>query len=306
MNILKFARRELVIADDDMEKTLRLARKAASCSASILICGESGTGKELIARYVHEQSERSKEPYVTVNCAAIPDGLMESELFGFERGAFTGAVNQKIGKFERAHGGTILLDEVSEMSVNLQAKLLRVLQEGEVDRLGGKKPIAIDSRIIATTNRNPVEQVAEGTFREDLFYRLNVVHITCPALRGREGAIRKFADAFVELSARKLNCKAPKISEPAYAKLISYSWPGNIRELQNTMERSVLLCESDILEAEGIELFGNEWKSSSQTLAQVEQEQIRRTLENTGGHRERTAKILGISPRTLRNKLRAT
>lgn len=309
---LTFRNRTLLVADEAMEKVLCLARKAAQTGSSVLICGESGTGKELIARYIHEMSFRASKPFVAVNCAAIPEGLMEAELFGFERGAFTGALYQRIGKFEAANEGTLLLDEVSEMPFQLQAKLLRVLQEGEVDRLGARESVAITSRIIATSNKDPMKLICEGKFREDLFYRLNVLRIECPPLRGRKKAIENLCQEFLHDSLKKNNKEGVSLSDGAMEKLVSHAWPGNIRELQNVIERSVLASEGNILGEENIDFFngdghfsGGNGKTPFQgTLAQLEREHILTILERSSGNRTAAAKTLGISVRTLRNKLR--
>jgi two-component system response regulator FlrC len=197
MNTISFHERVMLVGDDLMSQLLHIARKAAASDATVLVCGESGTGKELIARYIHEMGNRKDKAFLSINCAAIPEGLMEAELFGYEKGAFTGAWVQRIGKFERAVGGTLLLDEVTEMPLALQAKLLRVIQEGEIDRLGGKETIRINTRLIATSNKEPLQLIQAGRFREDLFYRLNVLRIDCPPLRGRKEAIQNLASFFV-------------------------------------------------------------------------------------------------------------
>lgn len=295
----------MVIADDIMNRTMDLANRAANSQAAVLLCGESGTGKELIARYIHDKSRRSKGAFVSVNCAAIPEGLMEAELFGFERGAFTGAIQQRIGKFERASGGTLLLDEVSEMTTALQAKLLRVLQEGELDRLGAKEPIAIDTRIIATTNRDLQEQMNRDKFRHDLFYRLNVIRIDCAPLRGRPLMIGALAGDFIRQAAQRAGLESMVLSPRALQKLRDHAWPGNIRELQNVIERAVVLCDGKTLEEEHLELMEKNVVSVSHTkLADVEKEHILEVLTQAQGSRIDAAKALGISIRTLRNKLK--
>ena len=306
MMLLRFQNRTLVIADEVMSQTLEMAGRAAKSRSAVLLCGESGTGKELIARYIHEKSARAKASFVSVNCAAIPDGLMEAELFGYERGAFTGAIAQRIGKFERASGGTLLLDEISEMSVGLQAKLLRVLQEGEIDRIGGKDAITINTRVIATTNRDPVALVAEGEFREDLFYRLNVIRIECVPLRGRHEAILNLAEAFLGQSSLNQGREGMRLSPKAVDKLTSHGWPGNIRELQNAIERAVLLSDDKTLEPEHFDMLkSTPGKTSREThlLSEIEQEHILQVLESSRGNRTEAAEKLGISIRTLRNKL---
>ncbi len=306
METLRFQGRALVVADSLMSQTVALAAKAASSGAPVLLCGESGTGKELIARYIHERSQRARGTFVSVNCAALPEGLMEAELFGYEKGAFTGAVALRIGKFERANQGSLLLDEISELPIHLQAKLLRVLQEGEVDRLGARDPIAVNARILATTNREPVELVEQGLFRKDLFFRLNVIRIDCHPLRGRREAIENLARQFVDESAKQNGRDRVALSRGAMAKLLAYEWPGNVRELQNTIERAVLLSES-VISPEAVQLTGLRLEggasSESLSLAEVEQGHIARVLQSTGGNRNEAARRLGITARTLRNKL---
>jgi two-component system, response regulator FlrC len=307
---LTFQNRTLIVADKPMRLTLAVAQRAAKSLAPVLLCGESGTGKELVARFIHEQSPRRHGPFISVNCAAIPDGLMEAELFGFERGAFTGAIAQRIGKFERANGGTLLLDEVSEMALPLQAKLLRVLQEGEIDRLGGRDTVPINSRIIATTNRDPLKLVRDEKFRQDLFYRLNVIRIDCVALRGRVGAILGLADHFIRHAVPRQIGRRVQLAESAAKILVNHAWPGNIRELQNAIERAILLCDDDLLEEkhfEGLSDFENQPRPEeplSQTLAAIEQSHILQMLRASGGNRAHAARGLGISVRTLRNKLK--
>jgi transcriptional regulator with PAS, ATPase and Fis domain len=306
METLRFQGRTLVVADSLMNETVALAAKAARSGAPVLLCGESGTGKELIARFIHEKGTRGKGPYVSVNCAALPEGLMEAELFGYEKGAFTGAVALRVGKFERANNGTLLLDEISEMPIHLQAKLLRVLQEGEVDRLGARDAIPVNARILATTNREPVELVEQGLFRKDLFFRLNVIRIDCLPLRGRREAIENLSRQFVDEAGRTYERDRLALSRGAMAKLLEYDWPGNVRELQNTIERAVLLSEN-VIGPEAIQLAGLRLEQSprleTQTLAQIEQSHIARVLQSTGGNRNEAAKVLGVTARTLRNKL---
>ncbi|MFQ5736020.1 MAG: sigma-54-dependent transcriptional regulator [Thermodesulfobacteriota bacterium] len=300
-----------------MKKLVSMALVAASSDATVLISGESGTGKELLARFIHNGSPRADEPFVAVNCASIPDGLLESELFGHEKGAFTGAVTQRLGKFEQAEGGTILLDEISEMDLKLQAKLLRVIQEKEVERVGGKTPIPLDIRIIATTNRDMRKEVAEGRFREDLFYRLNIFPLLLPPLRERPEEIPYLAEHFLKRFCQKYSRRLESISRPAMAHIKGREWKGNIRELENTMERAVLLSQGTTLELEHLVMcdgFGQDNAAqasgspsegaNNMTLYEMEKGLIRKTLDELEGNRTRAAKALGISVRTLRNKLK--
>lgn len=247
----------LIHRDARMAETLRLASQVANSSASILITGESGTGKEIISRYVHRKSNRSDKPFVAVNCAAIPDNLLESELFGHEKGAFTGAQARRIGKFEEANGGTLLLDEISEMDVRLQAKLLRAIQEKEIDRLGGKTPVKVDVRILATSNRNLEAEVNAGNFREDLYFRLNVVNLDIPSLRERPDDIPVLAEFFVKKYSEANDVPLRPISPLAIQRLLSHHWRGNVRELENTMHRAVLIAGPDEIGPEAIMLSGS-------------------------------------------------
>lgn len=302
---------EIITSDRRMKELISLAKTVAQSKATVLVQGESGTGKELIAALIHENSTRANRPFVAINCAAIPENLLESELFGYERGAFTGAVAAKAGKFEFANGGTLLLDEISEMDVRLQAKLLRVIQEGEVDRIGGRKPVAVDVRIIATTNRNLAECVKEGSFREDLYYRLNVVNLTLPALRERLGDVRLLADHFLRAYAQRNSRSARALTPDAMSLLESHSWPGNIRELENVVERAVLTSQGmtvvprdillDRVQADG-ESPDKPWVPG-RTLNDIERRVIIEALTYHQGNRTHTARALGISIRTLRNKL---
>jgi two-component system response regulator FlrC len=312
---------DIITQDRRMRELIQLAKTVAGSKATVLIQGESGTGKELMASLVHENSTRASRPFVAINCAAIPENLLESELFGYERGAFTGAVSSKAGKFEFANGGTLLLDEISEMDVRLQAKLLRVIQEGEVDRIGGRKPIPVDVRIIATTNRNLSDCVKQGTFREDLFYRLNVVNLTLPPLRERLGDVRivsqHFAGIFSERNGKVLGGLSPE----ALGLLEAHNWPGNLRELENVIERAVITATDGLITVGdiaierrdmGIDLSGaglddgadasRSW-IPGQTLNDIERSVILEALKHHQGNRTHTAKALGISIRTLRNKL---
>ena len=244
--------RDLVYRDDAMAKVIRLAQQIAGSDASVMITGESGTGKEVLARYVHTRSHRAKKPFISINCAAIPEHLLESELFGHEKGAFTGAVARRIGKFEEATGGTLLLDEISEMDVRLQSKLLRAIQERVIDRVGGTRPVPVDIRIIATSNRNLADAVREGTFREDLLFRLNVVNLKIPPLRERPADILELAQHFAKKYADANGVPLRPISAEARRVLAANRWQGNVRELENTMHRSVLMAQGDEIGADAI------------------------------------------------------
>ena len=318
--------RPMIARDPGMEVVIKLADQIAPSEASILITGESGVGKEVMARYVHTKSRRSNKPFISVNCAAIPENLLESELFGHEKGAFTGAVARRIGKFEEASGGTLLLDEISEMDARLQAKLLRALQEREIDRVGGGKPVKVDIRVIATSNRDLAQAVREGTFREDLLYRLNVVNLRLPALRERPGDILALSEHFVKKYAAANGMPERPLSAEARRRLVAHRWPGNVRELENAMHRAVLLSSGSEIEEFAIRLPDGQPMASppeasvartasmaaeavsrgfvGQTVAQVEQQLILDTLNHCVGNRTHAANILGISIRTLRNKLK--
>ena len=307
MQVCDFGR--IQTADPGMIHLMSVAENVASSRATILICGESGTGKELLARYLHDKSSRREKRFVAINCAAMPEGLLESELFGYERGAFTGAFQAKPGKFELAHESTFLLDEISEIPLSLQAKLLRVLQEGEVERLGGRQPIKVNVRIIATTNRDLKRMVEKGEFREDLYYRLNVIPLSIPALRLRPQDIILLARSFVEISCLVNGKEKKTLSANAIQKLLQWHWPGNIRELENVMERVVLLSQSLEITADEIQINGFNDANSVQAfvpgmkISDAERQLILSTLEYTGQNRTRAAELLGISIRTLRNKI---
>ncbi len=315
---------DFIYRDEAMAKVVQLAEQVAPSDASILITGESGTGKEVLARHVHRKSSRSSKPFISVNCAAIPENLLESELFGHEKGAFTGAVARRIGKFEEADGGTLLLDEISEMDTRLQAKLLRALQERIIDRVGGSRPVAVDIRVIATSNRNLAEAVRDGSFREDLVYRLNVVNLKLPSLRERPADILELAQFFARKYSEANNIPVRTISADARRQLAGARWSGNVRELENTMHRAVLLAQDDEIDVEAIRMpDGRRIESVArgpaeqaamtaqavtrglvgQTVAHVERTLILDTLDHCLGNRTHAAKILGISIRTLRNKL---
>jgi len=317
--------RDLIYRDDATARVVKLAQQIAASEASVLITGESGTGKEVLARYVHSRSARAKKPLICVNCAAIPETLLESELFGHEKGSFTGAVARRIGKFEEANGGTLLLDEISEIDVRLQAKLLRAIQERVIDRVGGTRPVAIDIRIIATSNRNLAEAVREGTFREDLLFRLNVVNLKLPPLRERPADVLELAEYFVKKYAVANGVPARPLSQEARRTLTLNYWPGNVRELENTMHRAVLMANGEeigpeaILTPDGVRL--DQQKNApavahaalaaeqvtrglvGRTVAEVERDLILETLKHCLGNRTHAANVLGISIRTLRNKL---
>ncbi len=307
---------EIVTQDPAFAAVLESACKCAPSLATVLIEAESGTGKELIARLIHRRSGRASGPFVAVNCAALPENLLESELFGFEKGAFTGAAVSKPGKFELAHRGTLLLDEIGEMAAILQAKLLRVLQEKEVDRIGGKDPVRIDVRVIATTNRDLSALVREGSFRSDLYYRLNVVRLSIPPLRERPGDIPLLADFFCRRLGREFGREGVHCSAEALQKLARHDWPGNVRELPNVLQRALALSCGPVIGAEDIVLHGREQPVESRgegpsasplplgtTMREMERQLILQTLNGTGGNRTKTARMLGISLRTLRNKL---
>ncbi len=317
--------RPLIARDPVMTDVTRLADQVARSDASILITGESGVGKEVMARYVHRKSRRADKPFISVNCAAIPEALLESELFGHEKGAFTGAMARRIGKFEEADGGTLLLDEISEMDGRLQAKLLRALQEREIDRVGGAKPVKVDIRILATSNRDLAAAVKDGTFREDLLYRLNVVNLRLPPLRERPGDVQAIAEHFVKKYAAANGLQPKPFSREAQRRLLAHGWPGNVRELENAMHRAVLLSTADEIDEAAIRLPDGRMMSGApaaqvasraavaaegaarafvgQTVADVEQQLILETLSHCLGNRTHAATILGISIRTLRNKL---
>jgi DNA-binding NtrC family response regulator len=299
----------LVFEDTGMRQLLAVARQIARSDASVLITGESGTGQEMLARYVHRHSRRSKQRLVSVNCAAIPENLLESELFGHEKGAFTGAVARRLGKFEEAHGGTLLLDEISEMHPRLQAKLLRAIQEREIDRLGSTTPVKVNIRLLATSNRDLEAEVAAGRFREDLWFRLNVVNLHLPPLRERPADIVMLAQHFVAKYTVINGLPHRRLGSGATLLLKSHHWRGNVRELENCMHRAVLLATGDEIGADDLVLQGGGAAGADQplvgrTVAEVERDLILNTLHYTSGNRTIAAAILGISVRTLRNKLR--
>tara|TARA_Y100000385_G_C13091588_1_gene639044 strand:- start:628 stop:2061 length:1434 start_codon:yes stop_codon:yes gene_type:complete len=338
----------VIFKDPLMAGTLKLAAQIAPSEASVLITGESGTGKEVLAKFIHSKSKRANEKFVSVNCAAIPDNLLESELFGHEKGAFTGAVARRIGKFEEADGGTLLLDEISEMDIRLQAKLLRAIQEREIDRVGGTQPVKVNFRLLATSNRDLEKQVQDEKFREDLYFRLNVFNLQVPGLRERPGDIRVLSEFFAGKYAEANGVPQRNITEEAMTKLERHHWKGNVRELENTMHRAILLATGDDIDETAITLTGenllrgkselgspvpalasatasasappplvknlegktnqvdsnNQGEMLGKTVAEVEQRLIIDTLEHCLGNRTHAATILGISIRTLRNKLK--
>ena len=326
--------RAIIGQDSGWLRVVAKAKAVASSTATVLILGESGTGKEVLARLLHEESERSAGPFVALNCAALPDGLLESELFGYEKGAFTGAIGAKKGKFELADGGTLLLDEIGEVPIHLQAKLLRVLQEGEVDRLGGKAPVKFDVHVLATTNRNLSEAVEQGAFRQDLFYRLNVIPLRLPSLKERRGDVLLLAEHFIARYSTQYKKTVKGLSKGSKQRFLDYDWPGNVREMENMIERAVLLSHGQ--ELEPWDLWDEEEpctpeQSAPQAdvladsaalvpavvspaaaypdgrpmvpLREVERQMIRQALLQTDNNRTHAAKMLGISVRTLRNKL---
>jgi DNA-binding NtrC family response regulator len=320
-----------IFGDPKFKTVLKLADQVSPSDASILITGESGTGKEVMARYVHAHSKRSGKPFISVNCAAIPENLLESELFGHEKGSFTGALARRIGKFEEANGGTLLLDEISEMHPRLQAKLLRALQEREIDRVGGSQPVKVDFRLIATSNRDMQDEVKKGNFREDLFFRLNVMSLELPPLRERPADIPVLAEHFAKKYADANGIAITGITPEVHKMLAAHEWRGNVRELENTMHRAVLLAQSDVIGPEAIMLTGGRGlpvgrgeddtaaiaaaagKAAEangtavlvgRTVAAVERDLIIDTLQHCLGNRTHAANILGISIRTLRNKLK--
>jgi DNA-binding NtrC family response regulator len=311
---------ELLGNSPAMENVRQLIRKVARTHATVLIHGESGTGKELVARALYLESPRASAPFIRVNCAAVPENLIESEFFGHEKGSFTGALTKREGRFELAHGGTILLDEISEISPNVQAKLLRVLQERELERVGGNRTIKVDVRVIATTNRNLETSVEKKEFRQDLYFRLNVVPIHVPPLRERLEDVPFLAEEFMKRFGRKHGVHVKGFSDEAMQALKTHNWPGNVRELQNVIERAVILCsDNGILEPEHLGLTASSQPSAAASpnaasassanggalppLAEMEKRHILAALEQCKGNRTHAAKLLDVSIRTLRNKL---
>jgi two-component system response regulator FlrC len=314
--------RQLIAEDASMKHVLSMADQIAPSDASIMITGESGVGKEVLARYVHKKSDRAAKAFIAVNCAAIPEQLLESELFGHEKGSFTGAIARRIGKFEEADGGTLLLDEISEMDMRLQSKLLRALQERVIDRVGGTKPVPVNIRVLATSNRDLAQGVRDGEFREDLLYRLNVVNLRIPPLRERKDDLAALAQFFIDKYARANGRPARRLSKEGMAQVLAHKWPGNVRELENAMHRAVLLTKGEdvgadaIRQPDGAPVGRNDVGAAieagqaaaralvGRTVADVEQDLILETLTHCLGNRTHAANILGISIRTLRNKLK--
>lgn len=297
-----------------MQPVFDLIAKVATTDVTVLITGESGTGKELVARAIHARSERRNGPFVTVNCAAIPENLLEAELFGHERGAFTGAHQQRHGKFEQAHHGTIFLDEIGDMSLPMQTKILRVLQEKEIEPIGGRGPVKVDLRLLAATHRDLKKAVDAGAFREDLFFRLNVVNIHLPPLRDRKEDLKVLADHFIKKYSRRFQKAVQGLTEEAYQLLLSYHWPGNVRELENIIQRAIVLSEGSELSAPMIRGFlklesdraviGSLKAKVGKTSEEVEKRTILEALSKTGGRREEAAKYLRISRKNLYNKMK--
>jgi DNA-binding NtrC family response regulator len=309
--------RSLIGQSEPFRRVMETIATVAPTPATVLLEGESGTGKELFARAIHDQSQRADGPFVTINCAALPEGLVESALFGHEKGAFTGATVRTAGAFERAHGGTLLLDEVSEMRLDLQAKLLRAIQEREFERVGGTQAIKVDVRLVATTNRDLQAEVDAGKFRSDLYYRLNVIPIRTPPLRERQDDIPFLVHHFVQRTAQHLETTVPDVADDALRLLASRQWPGNVRELANVIERAVILSHGQPISGDQLRAFlkpeRNEQADTPAVaaslediplnLGELERLMISRALSTTGGNRTRAAQLLGISERTLRNKL---
>ena len=298
---------EIITQNPTMNQLKAMVRKVAASSATVFLQGESGTGKELFARFIHRNSDRRSRPFVAINCAALPETLMESELFGYEKGAFTGAIHKKEGKFELAHTGTLFLDEVTEIPLHLQSKLLRVLQESEVDRVGGKKPVRVDVRVIASTNLSVEETVKNGQFRKDLYYRLNVIPVKIPTLRERPEDLTLLCRHFIDKYNRMHKCAVEGMDPEALKALKAHAWPGNVRELENTIQRAVLLAHKGKLALEHLILDESCVEPASEIdlmpISEMEKRLIFKALSSSSGNRTRAAEILGISVRTLRNKL---
>jgi DNA-binding NtrC family response regulator len=310
-----FSGYEIVGSSEEMKRIYALLAKVSKSESTILIQGESGTGKELIARFIHYNSRRSKGPFIKVNCAALAEGVLESELFGHEKGAFTGSIRQRKGRFELAHQGTIFLDEIADLASGVQVKLLRVIQEGELERVGGEQTIRVDVRIIAATNKNLTEMVQKSQFREDLYYRLNVIPIELPPLRKRKSDIPELAEFFLKRLARENKRSAIQLESEAMDLLLDYPWPGNIRELENVLERAVVLCDSDRITANELPFVQESSGTSSEMpiqifngnlddrLADIEKQLLLKAMREAHGVKTRAARSLGIKTSTLYYKL---
>lgn len=297
---------DVIYKSQKMGEVINLVNQIAPSEASVLISGESGTGKEVISRYIHKKSKRAGAEFISLNCAAIPENLLESELFGHEKGAFTGAIERRIGKFEEANNGTILLDEISEMDLKLQSKLLRAIQEREIVRVGGNKPISLNIRILATTNRDLLDEVKKGNFREDLFFRLNVINLTMPSLRDRKDDIQILSNFFIKKYSELNGLDEKKLSSSALFKLQQYNWPGNVRELENTIHRAVLLASNSEINEESIFLTmqkSDNDNASQNTLEEIEKKAVMGAYEKCFGDEVKAAAVLGISLRALKTKL---
>jgi DNA-binding NtrC family response regulator len=294
----------VIIASENMQSLFKMAERIANSEASVLITGESGTGKEVVAKFIHRHSKRASMPLISLNCAAIPENLLESELFGHEKGAFTGAIARRIGKFEESNNGTLFLDEISEMDIRLQAKLLRAIQEKVICRVGGNQQIKLNIRVIATSNKDLEAEVKKGNFREDLFYRLNVINISIPPLRQREDDISNLAHFFIKKYAAINGIAVKEISDEAMYKIMQHNWPGNVRELENAMHRALLLSSADKIQADDIMISASSNDNFvARTIDSVEQEVINKTLRYCNDNYSAAAKILGISIKNLRAKL---
>jgi DNA-binding NtrC family response regulator len=306
-----YSYRDIITKSAKMHEILELTRDVSSLRSTVLVRGESGTGKELIARAIHYSGDRAPQPFITVSCAALAETLLESELFGYEKGAFTGANSQAKGKFELAAGGTIFLDEIGDISPKLQADLLRVLQERAFYRLGGTQEIRVDVRVIAATNRDLAEEVSQGRFREDLYYRLNVIEIRIPPLRDRREDIPLLARHFVESLSHELGKAIQDITEGALSTLFDYDWPGNVRELENAIERAIVTCRGHLLTEDDFAFLAQKMRASSAwnippnlTLQDLEKQAITTTLQRTQGNMKEAASVLGIDRSTLYEKVK--
>jgi len=306
-----FSNKEIVYQSDIMTKLMAMVERVAPSNATVLVLGESGTGKELVAQAIHEKSKRAHKPFVAINCGALRETLLESELFGHEKGAFTGAYAQKIGLAEVANGGSLFLDEIGELSPGIQAKLLRFLQEGEIYRVGGKEPIKVDVRLISATNRDLEKEVNEGNFREDLYYRINTIVVNSPPLRKRKEDLSALVDYFLTTGAHRYLNRGLKVSEEALAILLKYDWPGNIRELQNVCERLQILSETETVQVTDLpdfvktpeeKLFIDDYDPSV-TLHELERRYILKALNHFEGNKTQAANALGVTIKTLYNKL---